>query len=124
MDSDETTSGIIASDGYDSYNAPEGIFHHQHNGQHRVHKMYRKLKISLKSVTLTKENLCIPCFRSFDGKPRYAHVWKKCVKSSAINNLKKHIKKMHPELIPAKPSVQQEVSKKNINEKVQRQCPW
>ena len=34
MDDDETTSGSIASDGYDSYNVPERIFHQQHNGRH------------------------------------------------------------------------------------------
>ena len=30
MDDYETTSGSIASDVYDSYNVPEGIFHHKH----------------------------------------------------------------------------------------------
>ena len=54
MDDDETTSGSIASDGYNYYNIPEGIFHHQHNGRHWVHKIYRKLKTPLKSGTLTK----------------------------------------------------------------------
>ena len=54
MDYDETTSGSIASDGYDSYNIPKGIFHHQHNGRHWVHNMYRKLKTPLKSRNLTK----------------------------------------------------------------------
>ena len=112
MDDDETTSGSIASDGYDSYNIPKGIFHHQHNGRHWVHNMYRKLKTPLKSGNLTKENICIPCCRSLDGKPRDAHAWKKFVKSSALDNMKKHIKKMHPELIPAKTSMQQGVAKK------------
>ena len=101
MDDDETTSGSIASDGYDSYNIPKGIFHHQHNGCHWVHNMHRKLKTPLKSGNLTKENICIPCCRILDGKPRDAHARKKFVKSSALDNLKKHIKKIHPELIPA-----------------------
>ena len=39
------------------------------------------------------------------------------VKSSALGNTKKHIKKMHPELIPAEHSIQQEVSKKQAKEK-------
>ena len=112
MDDDETTSGSIASDGHDSYNIPKGIFHHQHNGRHWVHKMYLKLKTPLKSGTLTKKNICIPCCRSLDGKPRDAHAWKNSVKSSALDSLKKHIKKMHPELIPAKTSMQQGVAKK------------
>ena len=34
------------------------------------------------------------------------------MKSSALENQKKHIKKIHPELIPAKPSIQQEVANK------------
>ena len=38
IDYDETTSGSIVSDGYDSYNVLEGIFHHQNNGQHWVQK--------------------------------------------------------------------------------------
>ena len=42
MNDDETTGGSIASDGYDSYNIPEGIFHHQHNGRDWVHNMYWK----------------------------------------------------------------------------------
>ena len=42
MDDYDTTSGSIASDGYDSYNVPERIFHHQHNRRHRVHKMDQK----------------------------------------------------------------------------------
>ena len=31
MDDDKTTSGSISSVGYDYYNVPEGIFHHQNN---------------------------------------------------------------------------------------------
>ena len=112
MYDDETTSVSIASDVYDSYNIPKGIFHHQHNGRHWVHNMYHKLKIPLKSGNLTKENICIPCCRSLDGKPRDAHAWKKFVNSIALENLMKHIKKIHPELIPAEPSIQQEVAKK------------
>ena len=54
MDDDETTIGSIASDGYDSYHIPEGIFHHQDNGRHWVHKMYSKLKTPPKYGTLTK----------------------------------------------------------------------
>ena len=73
IDDNETNSGIIASDGYDYYNVPEGIFYHRHNGLHWVHNMYWKLKTPLKSGTLKKENLCIPCFHSLDGKPRYFH---------------------------------------------------
>ena len=73
MDDDGTTSGSIALDGYDCYNVPEGIFHHQHNGRHWVHKMYRELKTPLKSGTITRENIYIPCCRSLDGKPRDAH---------------------------------------------------
>ena len=76
MDDNENTSGSIASDGYDSYNIPEGIFHHQHNGRYWFHNMYHKLKTPLNSGTLTKENICIPCCRSLDGKPRDAHAWK------------------------------------------------
>ena len=70
------------------------------------------IKDSTKVQHSNEENMCIPCCRSLDGKPRDAHAWKKSVKSSALENLKKHIKKIHPELIPAKPSIQQEVSKK------------
>ena len=55
MDDGDTTSGSIASDGYDSYNVPEGIFRHQHNGRHWVHKMYHKFKTPLKSGTVTKK---------------------------------------------------------------------
>ena len=84
MDDDETTSGSIASDGYDSYNVPEVIFHHQHIRRHWFHKIYQKLKTPLKYGTLTKENICIPCFRSLDGKPGDNHAWKKFVKSSAL----------------------------------------
>ena len=40
------------------------------------------------------------------------------MKISALDNLKKHIKKMHPELIPDKPSIQQEVAKKQCKYKV------
>ena len=76
MDDGETNSGSISSDVYDSYNVPEGIFYHQHNGQHWVHKIYRRLKTPLKSGTLTKEKLCIPCCRSLYGKPRDYHAWK------------------------------------------------
>ena len=36
----------------------------------------------------------------------------KFVKSSALENMKKHIKKMHPELIPDEPSIQQKISNK------------
>ena len=54
MDDDDTTSRSIASDGYDSDNIPKGIFHHQHNGRHWVHKMYCKLKTPLKSGNITK----------------------------------------------------------------------
>ena len=54
MDDDETNSGSIDSDGCDSYNIPKGIFHHQHNGRHWVHNMYRKLKTPLKSGNITK----------------------------------------------------------------------
>ena len=43
----------------------------------------------------------------FGWKSIDAHAWKNSVKSSALDNLKKHIKKMHTELIPAKPSIQQ-----------------
>ena len=57
MDDDDTTSGSIASDGYDSYNVPEGIFYHQHNGRHWVNKMHWKSKTPQKSITLTKENI-------------------------------------------------------------------
>ena len=117
MDDDETTSGSIASDGYDSYNIPKGIFHHQHNGRHWIHNMYRKLKTPLKSGNIRKENICIPCFRSLDGKPRVDHAWKKFMKSSALDNLKKHIKKLHLELIPAETSTQQEVAKKQSKDK-------
>ena len=91
MDYNETTSGSIASDDYNSYNVPEGIFHHQHNGRHCVHKIYWKLKTALNSGTLTKENICTPCCRSLYGKPRDAHVWKNSVKSRALGNMKKHI---------------------------------
>ena len=82
MDDVDTTSGSIASDGYDSYNAPEGIFHHQNNGRHWVHKMYWKLKTPLQYGTLTKQNLCNTCCRSLNGKPRDTHAWKFFVKSS------------------------------------------
>ena len=34
------------------------------------------------------------------------------MKISALDNLKNHIKKMYPELIPDKPSIQQGVTKK------------
>ena len=34
------------------------------------------------------------------------------MKSSAYENLKNHIKKMHPEIIPAKTSIQQKLAKK------------
>ena len=117
IDDDETTSGSISSDGYYSYNVPEGIFYLQHNGRHWVHNMYQKLKTPLNSGTLKKENLSIPCCCSLDGKPRDAPVWEKFVKSSALDNLKKDINKIYPELIPAEPSIQQEVSKKQANEK-------
>ena len=48
MDDNETNSGSIASDVYDFYNVPEGIFYNQHNGRHWVHKTYQKLKTPLK----------------------------------------------------------------------------
>ena len=112
MNDNKTTSGSIASDGYNFCKLPEGIIHHRHNGQQWVHKMYRKLKTPLKSGTLTKENICIPCCYSLDGKPIYAHAWKKFVKSSELDNMKKHINKMHPGLIPAEPSIRQEVANK------------
>ena len=54
MDENETTSGSIASDGYDSYNVPEGICHNCHNGRHWFHNIYRTLKTPLKSGTITK----------------------------------------------------------------------
>ena len=54
MYDNDTTSVIITSDGYDSYNVPEGIFRNQHNGRHWVHKIYCRLKTPLKSGTLTK----------------------------------------------------------------------
>ena len=79
--------------------------------------MYLKLKTQLKSGTLAKENICIPCCCSLDGKPRYAHSWKKFVKSSALDNMKKHINKIHPELIPAEPSIRQEVEEKQAKDK-------
>ena len=41
----------------------------------------------------------------------------KFVKSSALDNMKKHIKKIHPKLIPDEPSIQQEVSKKQSKDK-------
>ena len=117
MDADETSSGSIASDCYNSYNIPKGIFHHQHNGRHWVHNMYCKLNTTLKSGNLTKQNICIPCCLSLDGKPIDAHAWKKFVKSSALDNLKKHIKKIYPGLIPSKPSIQQEVATANQSER-------
>ena len=117
IDDDETTSGSIDSYVYDTYNIPEGIFHNQHNGRHWVHKMYQNLKTPLKYSTLTKENICIPCCRILYGKPRDSHARKKIVKSSALDNLKKNNEKMYPELIPAKPSIQQEVTKKQDKEK-------
>ena len=80
--------------------------------------MYRKLKTPLKSSTLMKENICIPCCRSLDGKPRDAHEWEKIVDNSALENLKKHIRKMNPELIPDKPSIQHEATKKKLKTKV------
>ena len=76
-------------------------------------KMYQKLKNPLNSGTLTKKNLCMPRYRSLDGKPRDAHACKKFVKSSELENLKKNIKKIHSELIPDEPSIQQEIAKKN-----------
>ena len=112
MDDNETTSGSIGSDGYDYYYVPEGIFHQQHNGGKWIHKMYLKLKTPLNSGTLTKENICIPCCFNLDGKPRYSHAWKKFMKISALENMKKHIQIVHPELIPAKPSRQKEVANK------------
>ena len=117
MGDNDTNSVSIASDVYYSYNVPEGIFHHQNNGRHQVQKMFWQLKTPLKSGTLTKENICIPCCRSFYGKPRDAYAWKKFVKSSALDNMKKHINTMHPEIIPYKPSIKQEVAKKQAKDK-------
>ena len=117
MDDNETTSGSIASDVYNSYNVPEGMFYHQHNGKHWVHKMYWKMKTTLKSGNITKENICITCCLRLDGKPRDAHAWKSFVKSSALDNMKNHIKKMHPELIPDEPSIKREVEKKKATYK-------
>ena len=105
MDDDKNTSGRIASCRYDSYNVPEGILHRQHNGRHCVQNMYRKLKNPLKSGTITKENICIPYCRSLGGKPRDAHAWKTFVNIIALDNQKKHVNKIHPELVPAKPSI-------------------
>ena len=123
MDDDEITSGIIDSDGYDSYNVPGGIFNHQHNGRHWVHKMYRKLKTPINFGILTKENLCIPCFHSLYGKPRDVHDWKKFVKSKALDNTKNQIKKMHPELILSEPYIQQEEAKKKAKYKGEASMP-
>ena len=39
------------------------------------------------------------------------------MKSSVLENLKKHIKKLHPGLVPAEPSIQQEVAKKKSKDK-------
>ena len=80
-------------------------------------KIYCKLKTQITSGTLAKENICIPCCCSLDGKPRDAHSWKKFVKSSALDNMKKHINKIHPELIPAKPYIQKELEKKQSKDK-------
>ena len=44
-------------------------------------------------------------------------MWNCFVKSSALGNTKKHIKKMHPELIPAKPCIQKELAKKQTKDK-------
>ena len=79
--------------------------------------MYWELNTPLKSRILTKENICIPCCRSLDRKPRYAHAWKKFVKSSALDNLTKRIKKSHSEIIPAEPSIKQKVDKKKAKYK-------
>ena len=117
MDDDETNSGSIDSDGYNSYNVPEGIFHHQNNGWHWVENIYWKLNIPLRPGTPKKENICIPCCCSLDVKPRDAHARKKFVKSIALENMKKHIKKMNSELIPDEPSIQQVVAKKQANYK-------
>ena len=38
------------------------------------------------------------------------------LKSSALENMKKHIKKIHSELIQDKPSIQQEIAKKQSKE--------
>ena len=65
-----------------------------------------------------KENFCILCCRSLDGKPRYAHLWKTFVKSSALDNMKEHINKMHPELIPVNPCIQQKAAKKQAKDNV------
>ena len=93
MYDNETVSGSIASYGYNSYTVPEGIFYLQHNRRHWVHKMYRKLKNPLKSGTITKENICILCCHSLDDKPIDAHAWKKFLRSSALDNMKKCINK-------------------------------
>ena len=37
-------------------------------------------------------------------EPSVAH-WKKFAKSIVIDNTKKHVKEMHPEIIPDKPSI-------------------
>ena len=34
INDDETISGSIASDDYDSYNISKGVFYHEHNGRH------------------------------------------------------------------------------------------
>ena len=66
----------------------------------------------LKSGTIMKENLCFPCCRSLGSDPRYSHTWEMFVKSSALDNLKKHINKIHPGLMIEETSIQHEVSKK------------
>ena len=79
--------------------------------------MYWKLNTPLKSGTRTKENICIPCFHNLDCIPRDAHARKKFVKISVLENLKKHIKKIHPEIITDKTSIPQEVEKKQAKDK-------
>ena len=39
------------------------------------------------------------------------------MKSSALDNMKKHIKKLHPERIPVGPSIQQKVAYKQYKDK-------
>ena len=39
------------------------------------------------------------------------------MKSSSLDNLENHMKKMNPELIPAEPSIRQEVAKKQSKDK-------
>ena len=124
MDENETTSVSKASDEYDSYNLPEGIFHHQHNGQHWVHKIYRKLNTPLKSSTITKENICIICCCSLDEKKRDSHVWKIFVKTSALENMKKHIKKIILNLSQPNLLLNRRYQRNKLKIMLKRQRPW